>query len=63
MKILESEPHYPKRRVPEAIWKNTTPQTSNLDYGLALNDINFGQHISTCPPSIVSLFLFFFFFY
>lgn len=36
--VLETEPHYWKRRVLEAIWIQKTPQTTNLDCGLALNE-------------------------
>ena len=36
-KILESEPHYLKRRVLEAIWIKKTNRNSNLDCGLVLN--------------------------
>ena len=35
--ILETEPHYQKRRVLEAIWVRKTPQTCNLDCGLILD--------------------------
>ena len=36
--ILETEPHYWRRRILEAIWIQKTPQTCNLDCGLALNE-------------------------
>ena len=36
-KILESEPHYLKRRVLESIWIKKTSRNSNLDCGLVLN--------------------------
>ena len=35
--ILETESHYQKRRVLEAIWMQKTPQTCNLDCGLILD--------------------------
>ena len=36
MNILESEPHYLKRRVLEAICTRKTSRNSNLGHGLAL---------------------------
>ena len=41
-KILESEPHYLKRRVVEAIWIKKTSKNLNLDCGL----VRFGIYIS-----------------
>ena len=35
--VVESEPHYCKRRVLEAIWIQKTPHNCNLDCGLTLN--------------------------
>ena len=36
--VMETEPHYWKRRILEAIWIQKTPQTCNLDCGLNLNE-------------------------
>ena len=38
-KVLEEEPRYWRRRTLEAIHMQRRKQTSNLDCGLALNDI------------------------
>ena len=38
-KIIDSEQHYTKRRVLEAIWIHKTNINSNLDCGLSLNQI------------------------
>ena len=38
-KVINSEQHYTKRRVLEAIWIHKTKINSNLDCGLSLNQI------------------------